>query len=83
MSVLFSVERGHKCWKIAQAYDSVNSEKGFNCKDASRQREKLCGEVKNFGALAESCYWFLVQQGRREAAADVAPYRGLCARDRV
>ena len=64
---------------MAKAYDSANSEKGFNCKDASRQKSKLCGEVKNFGALAESCYRFLVKQGRRDAAADVEPYRGLCA----
>lgn len=67
---------------MAEAYDSVNTEKGFNCKHASQQREKLCGEVKNFGALAESCYQFLVvQKGGREAAADIAPYRRICARD--
>ena len=80
VDVLFTVQQGHGCLKMAKAYDSANSEKGFNCQDASRQREKLCGEVKNFGKLAESCYGFLVKQGRGEAAADVEPYRRLCAR---
>ena len=76
-NLLFSVEKGHDCIKIANIYNDQNTYATFNCKPAAQQKEALCREEPNFGALAENCYDFL-KQNHPIKAESIADYVGLC-----
>ena len=79
VNVLFTVEEGHGCKKMANIYNDVNTSTDFNCKKAIQQKPLLCGEAPHYGALAQSCYDFLVKQDRPRAAVAIEDYRGLCS----
>ena len=79
VNVLYAVQEGHGCMKMAEIYNAVNTSPDFNCKKAAGQKASLCKEERRYGALAQSCYGFLLQSGS-QAAEDIQDYRGLCNR---
>ena len=78
-TLLFSVEKGHDCIKMANIYNDRNTYAEFNCEPATRQKKALCREAPNFGALAGNCYEFL-KQNHPNKAEDILDYVGLCRR---
>ena len=76
-NLLFSVEKGHDCIRVANIYNDQNTSPKFNCKTPAQQKQALCGEASDFGALAENCYDFLKQNHPLKAEA-VWAYVGLC-----
>ena len=76
-TLLFSVEKGHDCVRMANIYNDQNTYAKFNCKPAEQQKTALCGEEPHFGALAENCYNFLKQNHPREAE-EIRAYVRLC-----
>ena len=77
VNVLYAVQKGHGCMKMAEIYNDVNGSPDFNCKKASGQKGSLCKEERRYGALAQSCYDFLLQSDP-QAAEDIQFYRGIC-----
>lgn len=79
-ALLFSVEKGHDCVRMANIYNDQNTSAGFNCKTAAQQKEALCREAPHFGALAENCYDFLTQNYpmKADAIEPIKDYVGLC-----
>ena len=75
--LLFSVEKGHDCIRMANIYNDQNTSARFNCKTPAHQKEALCGEAPNFGTLAANCYDFLTQNHPMKADA-IKDYVGLC-----
>ena len=83
ITILFSVQEGHDCKKLARAYFDANHDAEFNCKAPAAQEVDLCGmtpTAPRFGELARNCYAWLVSTGHGYAASDVEPYANIvCA----
>ena len=77
-TLLFSVEKGHDCIRLANKYNDQNTDAKFNCRPPAAQRNKLCAKTPNFGALAENCYEYLKQNYPVDEAEAVRAYVGLC-----